>query len=63
MSEPGNDHYFQGPVDVDNVQALPNIACNSYKCGSVEEMTAIVGNTAAAFTSSNDGHWGVIGRQ
>ncbi|KAF2633546.1 hypothetical protein BU25DRAFT_486614 [Macroventuria anomochaeta] len=62
LSEPGNDYYFHGPVDIDNLQALPDIACDSYLCGPVEEMAEMIGNTASAFANSEGGHWGVVGR-
>ncbi|KAJ4987552.1 hypothetical protein SVAN01_07009 [Stagonosporopsis vannaccii] len=54
-----NDHYFQGPVDVDN---LSNKTSNSYMCGSVEQMSPAISDPAAASTSSEDRHWGIVGR-
>ena len=56
LSEDGNDHYFQGPVDVEKFQALPNITCHSYMCGTVEDMAAVTSNIGASFTASESGH-------
>ena len=63
LSEVGNDHFFTGPVDVDNIQAVPDMACDSYMCGPVKEMAHIVGDIAAASASVNSegGYWGVVG--
>ncbi|KAF1923816.1 uncharacterized protein M421DRAFT_306422 [Didymella exigua CBS 183.55] len=62
LSEVGNDYFFNGPVDVDNLQAVPDMACDSYMCGPVEEMAHIISNTASVYTNSEGGHWGVVGR-
>ncbi|KAF9701645.1 hypothetical protein EKO04_000270 [Ascochyta lentis] len=62
MSEDSEDYYFQGPIDVDDFQALPGVACGSYECGSIAEMAGVIGVAAAASTNSEGGHYGRVSR-
>ncbi|KZM24626.1 uncharacterized protein EKO05_0008709 [Ascochyta rabiei] len=62
MSEDSNDYYFQGPVDIDNLQVLPDFACGSYECGSIEFMASVVGKATGALTDTEGGHYGPVVR-
>ncbi|KAH6642417.1 hypothetical protein C7974DRAFT_101877 [Boeremia exigua] len=59
--EAGSDIYLQGPVDVNTFPALSDTPCNSYMCGTVEDMQLKMGGTASTSQIPGGGYWSVAG--